>query len=211
MSGGRAPRVFLVDDHPGVRVGLRLLLAQAGIAVCGEADGPAGALGGVREAAPDLVVVDLSLGEESGLSLLRTLDGVLPGVPLLVYSMHEDPFHVQQAMSAGASGYVTKREVAELLVHAVGELAAERPYMSPRAAQAPHAAPPSAVPPEPLSTRELEVYGFLGRGYSTLAIAGELGVSQRTVGSYYARILKKLGVAGMEALRRRAAMDRPRS
>ena len=114
-------------------------------------------------------------------------------------------------MSAGASGYVTKREVAELLVHAVGELAAGRPYTSPRAALALAAAPTSAVPPEPLSTRELEVYGFLGRGYSTPAIARELRVNPRTVDSYYARILEKLGVAGMEALRRRAAMDWPRS
>ena len=207
---GPAPRVFLVDDHPAVREGLRLLLAQSGIEVCGEAGDAAGALETVRGAAPDLVMVDLSLGEESGLTLLRALGGAAPGVPLLVYSMHEDPFHVQQAFAAGAAGYVTKREVASLLAHAVGEIRAGRRYTSPRAAQALAAAPPAAGRPEALSPRELEVYRLLGEGYSTHAIAEALGVSRRTVESFYARILEKLGVPGMEALRRRAAADRQR-
>lgn len=146
-GAGRATRVFLVDDHPAVREGLRLLLRQAGIDVCGEAADAAGALGAVRDAAPDLVMVDLSLGEESGLPLLRALGGAAPGVPLLVHSMHEDPFHVQQALAAGAAGYVTKREVASLLAHAIGELLEGRQYTSPRAAQALAPAPPLPVVP----------------------------------------------------------------
>jgi two-component system, NarL family, invasion response regulator UvrY len=201
-------RLFMVDDHPAVREGLRLLLEQQGVVMCGEAGDAVTALAGIPGAAPNLVMVDLSLGKESGLPLVRTLAGLLPHVPLLVYSMHEDSFHVQQAFAAGASGYVTKREVSALLTLAIGELLAGRRYTSPRAREALGAAPAEGREPEALSPRELHVYKRLGEGYGTPAIAEELGVSRRTVESYFARILEKVHVHGMEALRRRAAADR---
>jgi DNA-binding NarL/FixJ family response regulator len=200
-------RVFLVDDHPAVREGLRLLLEQQGIAICGEAGDAGAALAAIPATAPDLVMVDLSLGPESGLELLRALSVRARSVPLLVYSMHEDPFHVQQAFANGALGYVTKREVSALLVLAIGELLAGRRFASPRALAQLGAAPDGRAF-EPLSTRELEVYTLLGEGYGALAIAEELDVSRRTVDSYFSRILEKLGVPGMEALRRRAVTDR---
>lgn len=209
-SDRSAARIFLVDDHPAVRAGLRLLLAQAAFGVCGEAGDVSTALAEIRGADPNLVIVDLSLGDESGLTLLRPLIAALPEARLLVYSMHEDAFHVQQAFAAGAAGYVTKREISDLLIVAVDELLAGRSYTSPKAQQALAAAPQAEVPPEPLSPRELRVYRLLGQGFSTLAIAAELTVSRRTVDSYYARILEKLHVTGMEALRRHAASDHDR-
>ncbi len=210
MSGdGPAPiRLFMVDDHPAVRQGLRLLLEQEGIVICGEAGDTATALEEIPAASPDLVMVDLSLGKESGLDLLRSLASLVLGVPLLVYSMHEDSFHIGQAFSAGASGYVTKREVSSVLTRAIGELLAGQPYMSPRAEAALGAVPARENASESLSQRELQVYRCLGEGYTTTGIAEELGVSRRTVDSYYARILEKLGVRGMEELRRRAAAAR---
>lgn len=201
-------RLFMIDDHPAVREGLRLLLEQQGMAVCGEAEDTAAALEAISSTTPDLVMVDLSLGKGSGLVLLRELARRLPGVPLLVYSMHEDVFHVQQAFAAGASGYVTKREVSAMLVHAVGELLAGRRYASPRVQATVEEVTAITVARQPLSPREIEVYRLLGEGYSTSAIAEHLGVSSRTVESYYARILEKLDASGMEALRRRAVADR---
>lgn len=210
MSGDApAPiRLFMVDDHPAVRQGLRLLLEQEEIVICGEAGDTATALEEIPTSSPDLVMVDLSLGKESGLDLLRRLAGLAPGVPLLVYSMHEDSFHIGQAFSAGASGYVTKREISSVLTRAIGELLAGRPYMSPRAQDIAGTVPAQPSPSESLSQRELQVYRCLGEGFTTAGIAEELGVSRRTVDSYYARILEKLGVRGMEELRRRAAAAR---
>jgi DNA-binding NarL/FixJ family response regulator len=209
-GSGTGVRLFMVDDHPAVREGLRLLLEQHGVVICGEAGDAAAALAGISTASPDLVMVDLSLGTESGLPLLRTLVGCTPRVPLLVYSMHEDAFHVEQAFAAGASGYVTKRESSALLMQAIGELLAGRRYSSPRVQEVLGSASSEPTSTEPLSPRELMVYGLLGEGYGAPAIAGELGVSRRTVDSYFARILEKLHVHGMEALRRRAVADRAR-
>ena len=210
MSGrsGAPVRLFMVDDHPAVREGLRLLLEQQGVVVCGEAGDVAGALAAIPAAAPDLVMVDLSLGRDSGLTLLRWLAARFPLVPLLVYSMHEDPFHVQQALAAGATGYVTKREITALLALAIDELLAGRRYVSPRAGEALGSLPAGERTESPLSPRELLVYGLVAEGFSPQAIAERLGVSRRTVDSYLARIMEKLGLPGMEALRRHAALDR---
>ena len=208
---GAAARLFMVDDHPAVREGLRLLLEQQGLVVCGEAGDVAAALAAIPEATPDLVMVDLSLGSDSGFTLLRWLAARHPLLPLLVYSMHEDPFHVQQAFAAGAAGYVSKREISSLLAVAVGELLAGRRYASPTAAEALRALPAGGRADEPLSPRELLVYHLLGDGFGPQAIAEQLSVSRRTVDSYFARLLEKLGCPGMEALRRRAAADRGRA
>lgn len=207
-GSGTAVRLFMVDDHPAVREGLRLLLQQQGIVICGEAGDAASALAEIPAASPDLVTVDLRLGKESGLTLLRALARRVPGVPLLVYSMLEDAFHVRQAFAAGASGYVTKREISALLTLAIEEVLAGRRYTSPRAEKILGAAPEGRKDIEPLSPRELVVYKLLGEGYGTTAIAEELGVSRRTVDSHFGRIREKLGAPGMEALRRRAAADR---
>jgi DNA-binding NarL/FixJ family response regulator len=203
-----AIRLFVVDDHPVVREGLRLLLEQQGILICGEAGDATTALAAIPATSPDLVMVDLSLGQESGLTLLRALASLLPRVPCLVYSMHEDSFHVQQAFAAGATGYVTKREIPAMLTLAIGELLAGRHYTSPRVEKVLGAHPAERRKAESLSPRELVVYTLLGEGYSTHGIAEKLGVSRRTVDSYFARILEKLHTPGMEALRRRAAADR---
>lgn len=133
---GADVRLFLVDDHAVVRQELRLLLEQDGGLVCGEAADIAEAMAAIPASRADLVMVDLSLGQESGLDLLRDLAAIGLKAPRLVYSIHEDPFHVAQAFALGASGYVTKREVPETLKQAIRELMAGRRYASPRAARA---------------------------------------------------------------------------
>ncbi len=197
-------QVLLVDDHPAVREGLAVLMAPEGITVCGEAGGRADALACVEKHRPDLAIVDLSLDGEDGLTLITDLHQ--RGIPVLVYSMHRDPRHVQAAVAAGALGYVTKREFRGVLVQAIREIAPGRRFLSPSAtaALAESVADSSASGVEKLSPQERQVYELLGQGADTPDIAAALGITSHTVESYYSRILIKLDINGMYKLRRQA-------
>jgi CheY-like chemotaxis protein len=107
-------RLFLVDDHPVIRRGLQLIISpESNLAVCGEASTVALAYQRILEEKPDLAIIDLSLGDGSGLDLIRRLHEQLPQLRILVLSMHHEPFYAQRALQAGASGYVTKAEGVE--------------------------------------------------------------------------------------------------
>ncbi len=197
--------VLLVDDHPAVRHGLALLLAPDGIHVCGEASGRGEALAELRTCRPDVALVDLSLGGEDGTAVVAELHAL--GISPLVYSMYEDARHIEGAFAAGALGYVTKREIHRVLVHAIREIAAGHRFVSPNAAIALAENAADAIargPDRGLSEQEREVYRLLGIGEGTVEIAAALGISARTVESYFARIMDKLGVDGMHDLRRHA-------
>jgi DNA-binding NarL/FixJ family response regulator len=204
-DGDRPIQVLLVDDHPAVRQGLSLLLAREHVMVCAQAEDCAHALLSAEESTPQVALVDLSLGPESGLDLIGDLEA--RGVAVLVYSMHEDGETIQQALAAGARGYVTKREMHRVLTEAIREVAAGREYLGPRAAAALAAqlarVGRRAALREP-SGREREVYRLLGEGATTSEIAAAMNVSVRTVESYCARLMEKLGVDGMKPLRRGA-------
>lgn len=198
-------RVCIVDDHPSVRQGLVLLLAQEGILICAEAGCCAEALACAEAHEPDVALVDLSLGDEDGLSLVETLHQ--RGTSCLVYSMYEDGQHVEDAFAAGALGYVTKREVHQVLMQAIGEVAAGRRFVSPRAAVAlanQAAGMHASSDLGGLSNQEQQVYRLLGEGETTKDIATAMSISPRTVESYYARILIKLDLGGVRELRRHA-------
>jgi len=205
-SAGPPPiRVLIVDDHPAIRQGLGLLLASEGITVCAEASGRIEALTRLEECQPDLTLVDLSLGDEDGRLLIADLRK--RALRSLVYSMHEEGQCVEGAIAAGALGYVTKREVHGVLVQAIREVAAGRRFVSPRAAMALADRIADARGDDvrgELSHQEWQVYRLLGEGESTAGIATALTISTRTVESYYARILLKLGLDGMRELRRHA-------
>ena len=207
VTAAGAIRIVVVDDHPAIRQGLALLLAPVRIEVAAEAAGLAEARLRVRECRPDLAVVDLSLDGEDGTTLIA--DFRTWNVPVLVYSMHKDARHVEAAFAAGALGYVTKGELHDVLVQGIREVAAGRRFVSPTAAfavvdqaVAPSSAEDGGV--QGLSRQEHEVYQLLGRGEGTCEIAAAMGISARTVQSYYARILVKLGLNGMYALRQHA-------
>ncbi len=196
--------ILLVDDHPAVRQGLALFLARENV-VCTEAGDRVGALARLEERRPDLAIVDLSLGGEDGLVLIADLHA--RGVPVLVYSMHNDATRVRSAIAAGALGYATKRELDSALVQGIREVAAGRRFISPYAAVAlaDDAADANADDAlRKLSDHERKIYKLLGRGADTFDIAAALHISNRTVDSYYARMLVKLNVSGMHDLRRHA-------
>lgn len=198
-------QVLLVDDHPAVRQGLGLLLATENIRICAEAGERDEALGYLKETRPAIAIVDLSLGGESGVPLVSDLHA--QDVPVLVYSMHEDPHHIKEAFAAGALGYVTKREQHDVLVQAIRDVAMGHRFVSPKAAiaMADHAAGELSQGVERnLSEQEKQVYRLIGQGEGTIEIAAAMRISTRTVESYYARILEKLDIDGMRNLRRHA-------
>jgi two-component system invasion response regulator UvrY len=175
-----------------------------------EAGNRAEALASAADRGIDAALVDLSLGADDGADVVRELRRL--EVPVLVYSMHEDAAHVRSAFEAGAGGYVTKREAYQVLVSAIGDVAAGRRFVSPRAAEAlvdlvTH--PVAADPADDLSEQERQVYHLMGRGEGTVEIAAALRIGSRTVESYYARVQAKLGLDGMRALRRHAIAHAP--
>lgn len=130
-------RVLLVDDHRAVRDALALLLAAEDIVIMAEATGRAQLPAALEKGAPDLALVDVSLGGGNGLTVVAEMTA--RDVPVLVYSVYSDAARITRALAAGARGYVTKREAHRVLIDAIREVAAGREYLGPQAAAALHA------------------------------------------------------------------------
>jgi len=202
------PRVFIVDDHPAVRAGLALVLEQEGLEVCGHAGDSAETRALLPKARADIVLLDLTLGDEDGLDLLQTLSRSMPALPVIAYSMHEDVYHMERAFAVGARGYVTKREVAGALVEAIAAVLRGETWISAMAAKVMalelSRRATSASAEAELTAQERKVHDLLGAGLSTPEIGAQLCVSPRTVESYYGRIQLKLGLRNMRELRQHA-------
>lgn len=138
-------RLFLVDDEPIVRKGLRLLFGgEPGLAVCGEAANEHDALERILALQPDLAVVDLGLGLGDGLALITQLHQRCPALKILVFSMHDQAHFITTAFAAGAHGYVVKEEGTERLLEAIQVLMDGGSYLSEQiAAKAPGIVPPT--------------------------------------------------------------------
>lgn len=120
-------RVFHVDDHAVMRIGLQQLLSQRGFEICGEAGDPDSAFSGVERSHPDVTLVDLNLRGYDGIQLLHDLHQRWPTIPLVAYTMHEDPSYVERAFAAGAIGFVCKGDPSsELLAAITAALKGER-------------------------------------------------------------------------------------
>ena len=199
-TGNRTARIFIVDDHPVVRQGLRLLFTHASHFVCGEAESAQNVMVRLGSAGADIVLLDLSLGDESGLDLIEAIRAA--GSSVLVYSMHEDATTIERALAAGANGYVSKRENEDILLQAVADLLSGNRHLSPLAAQNMTNRPLSEPAKRPvLSERESTILSSLGQGDSNAEIAAALSISVRTVETYCARLVYKLELDGMRALR----------
>ena len=198
MGASGPLRVMLVDDHAVVRAGYRRLLDdEAGLQVvaeCGDAESAYAALGTAAAATADVLVLDLSMPGRSGLDMLRRARLRWPRLRVLVFSMHDSPVMVAQALAAGAAGFITKSSEPALLVAALRRVAAgEEAVLSPDiagAAQAPGAAPPLQA----LSAREFEVLRGLVEGLGVEQIAERLCLSPKTVSNYQTQIRQRLGL-----------------
>ena len=206
----RNHRVFIVDDHPLVREGLaNLINQQTGFAVCGEAEDSAGAISAIGTSQPDVVLVDISLKNESGLELVKTLRNQFPDLALIVLSMHDEALYAERALHAGARGYVMKRETTKNVLTAIRRVLEGDIYVSDRvvnsmAKRMSSRKTAAAEPVERLSDRELEIFRLLGQGRTPSQIAEDLRLSLKTVQAYCARAKEKFGVTSLTELLRAA-------
>lgn len=194
--------VVLVDDHSVVREGYRRLLERAeGVAVVGEAANAGEAYDAFRRLQPDVVVMDISLPDVSGIEAMRHILAREPRARVLVFSMHEEPIFATRAFAAGALGYVTKASAPEVLVDAVRAVAQGNRYLSTDMAQVialqavgANGATSAASHVASLSHREFEVMRLLVAGETLAAIAQKLQLSYKTVANHQSAIRQKLGV-----------------
>lgn len=196
-------RVMIVDDHAILRAGLRMLVnAQADMEVVSEAPDGEKAIQGVREAKPDVTLLDLTMPRVGGMKALQEIARNCRETRVLVLTMHDDPAYLRSALAAGASGYLLKRAVDAELIAAIRAVHRGGIFVDPRLASilvqdvlAKRGT--KADPTEPvniLSDRELQVLRLVARGYSSAQIAKQISVGVKTVETYRSRFAEKLGL-----------------
>ena len=193
---------MLVDDHALVRMGFRMLLANAGIEVVAEAGDGEQACQEYPRVKPDVVVMDLSMPGMGGLEAVRRLLAQDPKARVLALSAHEDTAHPSRVLRAGALGYLAKRSAPESLIAAVRAVADGERYVDPQTAQALAMAQieGEASPADMLSEREFSVFLQLARGATVAQIAETLNLSPSTVGTHLYHVKQKLRVANQSEL-----------
>jgi DNA-binding NarL/FixJ family response regulator len=201
-------RILVVDDHPLVREWLTNLIDQTpDLTVCGEAGDAKAALEAISRTRPDLAIIDLSLGGESGIDLIRAIREQFPSVTMVVLSMHDERVYGERSIRAGARGYIMKRESSTKVVEAIQQVLQGNTYLSKEltelfAQRFVSGSGSIGSPMSLLSARELEVFQLIGRGYETREIATSLQVNIKTIQTYCTRIKEKLKLSsGAELLR----------
>jgi DNA-binding NarL/FixJ family response regulator len=195
-------RLFLVDDHPLVREGLIARLESvADVRVVGDAGDAAAALESIAELQPRVVLTDIGMKGVNGIELTRLLLARHPELIVLVLSMYDSAEYAQQAMAAGARGYVLKDSPSTEILAAIRAVAAGGTYLSPALAQRLFR---PATPRVQLSEREQQILALLGQGQSSKQIARALDIGVRTVETHRQSIRRKLDLAGQAELIRYA-------
>ncbi|NWF72307.1 MAG: response regulator transcription factor [Nitrospirae bacterium] len=189
-------KILIIDDHEVVRRGVKQILEENFLYVeVGEANTGAKGIAAVRKESWDLVIVDISLPDQSGLELLGVLRSTAPQLPLMILSLHSEEQYAVRAFRAGAMAYLTKNTAPEELARAVKQVLSGKKYV-PASIGARLAGNLSMSPSGPelhtLSKRELEVLALLAQGQSIKHIAQSLTLSIKTVSTYRARLLDKL-------------------
>ncbi|MCW5658390.1 MAG: response regulator transcription factor [Burkholderiaceae bacterium] len=193
---------MLVDDHALVRMGFRMLLADAQVDVVAEFDDGEQACAEYARVKPDVVVMDLSMPGMGGLEAVRRLLAQDPKARILALSAHEDTAHPQRVLRAGALGYLTKRSAPDALIAAVSAVAAHQAYVDSQTAQrlAMAQVKGDTSPAQSLSEREFSVFIQLARGQSVAQIAENLKLSPSTVGTHLYHVKQKLGASNQSEL-----------
>ncbi len=195
-------RILIVDDHPMMREGLAQLVDhEPDLHAAAQAESAAQALDTVNTDRPDLVLLDISLPDRSGLELIKDLHTLHPELPILVVSMHDESIYAERVLRAGGRGYIMKQEGGKKLMQAIRQVLNGQVYVSEKmsarilelfSGRRPETAQ-SAV--ERLSDREFEVFQLIGQGQGTRQIAQRLRLSVKTVEVHRANIRKKLELA----------------
>jgi DNA-binding NarL/FixJ family response regulator len=192
-------KIFLADDHALFRSGLRRILEDefAGVDI-EEASSSSETLHMLRRGGADVLILDIAMSDKNSLQILPEIKALHPSMPVLILSMYDERQFVVQALRAGVSGYLTKEHAPDELIRAIRTILAGRRYIGESMAEqiADHlaAGDASRLPHETLSTREYEVLLLIASGMPLSQIAGKLALSVKTVSTYRARILEKMGL-----------------
>jgi two-component system invasion response regulator UvrY len=190
-------RILIVDDHAVVRNGVKLIFADDPRAVVfGDAASAPEALQLVRDQDWDIVLMDIALGDRSGLEVVKELKAIKPRLPVLVLSMHSEMQYARRAFKAGAAGYITKDNSPEELARAIEKVANGGKYVSATLAELLVSEFDDAdrMPHERLSDREFEIMCLLASGKTVSEVANVLFLSIKTISTYRTRLLDKMGM-----------------
>ena len=206
-------QILIVDDHGVIRAGLEALLsAESDLEVVGTAADGRQALQLVDQFSPDIVLMDVSMPDISGIDLTQQLKTMFPQLHVIILTVHEDEILLQEAIEAGASGYIVKRAIGSELIDAIRTVWSGNIYVHPAMTRAllkelsskPDPEPPDKPTIESLTPREIEVLRHLAQGYTNRQIAKVLNISVRTVEGHRANVVDKLGLQSRVDLMRYA-------
>ncbi len=204
-------RIAIIDDHPSVREGLRALLErEGGFQVCGEAGNVADAIQMISNTSPSVAIVDISLGSDNSLDLIRRLMTSNKALRILAWSMFDELLYAERALAAGAMGFINKQEATREIFAAIRKVMSGEVYDSQKMAN--HIMHRSVggrtqmkeTTFESLSNRELEVFRMIGAGSTTAEISRNLHLSVKTVETHRQRIKDKLQIGDAPKLVREA-------
>jgi len=195
-------RLVLADDHPIFLSGLRTLLQlESDLEVVGEATTGTGALRLISEKRPDVAIVDISMPKLNGIALARRLSGDCPATRILMLTLHEERAYLQQALQAGVRGYVLKRSASGILVPAIRAIVTAGIFVDPAIAgrmfdsqSNGFTQPTREALAVDLTGREVEVLKLIAAGFTNKEIARRLGIGVKSVETFKARALDKLGL-----------------
>jgi DNA-binding NarL/FixJ family response regulator len=210
-NGDQVTSILLVDDHTIVRQGLRTLLeAEADFQVIGDTDSGLETLKIIDEIQPDVLILDIMIGDISGIEVARQVREAHPQIGIVMLSMYGDKKHVLEALQSGAKAYVSKKSVTDELVQAIREVCVGHRYLSPSLtdvvvdAYLEKAEFGPADPYDSLSSREREVFHLAAHGRTNNEIAEQLCISRRTVETHRANAMRKLSLNNQTDLLRYA-------
>jgi DNA-binding NarL/FixJ family response regulator len=207
-------QLLVADDHGLLRAGLVALLnAESGMVVVGEADDEHSAVSLTVEKRPDVVLMDISMPDSGGIEATRRIKQLVPEARILIMTVHEDKGLMQEAIRAGAMGYILKRAIKSELVNAIQAVMRNELYLHPAMArllflqtQPLQQAEPRLIaePFDPLTSREIEVLRLIARGYTNSQVAETLHISVRTVEYHRGNLTAKLNLRSRAELMRYA-------
>jgi DNA-binding NarL/FixJ family response regulator len=199
-EGSQPIKVLIVDDHPGVRAGIRSLLLTANdMVVVDEGGNGQDALMLARSQAPDIVLLDIELPGMRGDAVMRLLHESLPHIKVLAVSSYNDLEYVKSMLENGASGYITKDEAPDVLVEAIRSIMHKgASWFRPRATQLME---DNQAENQTLTERELEILQHVTLERTAGEIAHLIGMEERRVGNHLDLLMKKFGVESLQALR----------
>jgi two-component system, NarL family, invasion response regulator UvrY len=195
-NSAKTIKVLIADDHAIVREGLKQILADTpNIVVEGEAENGLSAVQLVRGCDSNVLLLDISMPDRSGIEVLKQIRKEKPALAVLMLSMHREDQYAVRALKAGASGYLNKQSAPAELVNAIRQVASGRKYISPELAQQlanQVSDDRDEVLHESLSDREFQTLTMIASGMAVSDIAAELALSVKTVSMYRSRLLAKM-------------------